>query len=322
MTRSISTPLGALFSILKRAGHISYKDLAALILSEKPMAGGASPISRVNDRTWISRYLVHAPVESVKSDYFMSSEKCAMRIVSRLKKHMSNREIMAMIAGAAGREMVDALVHCGQNPAPYLNMLARLNKEDEFRAEERVEISMVLFTAAALSANVAEATSRALGFAEEIHGSSVTTPLVTPRSREVGNEELREFAKKSSLLGLLRVVDGYVVGSPHWLDPSENSEIEVGAFATGKGSLSNVAADVSRHHARIWHDDTGEWRIEGMGSKNGTVLVSGADRPEVVVVEPPADKREGWRSAPVTIRPGDELVFGKSTRYMVIAGVR
>ena len=321
MARSISTPLGALFSILKRTGRISYKDLAALILSEKPMAGGVSPISRVNDRTWISRYLVHAPVESVKSDYFISCEKCAMRIVSRLKKHMGNGEIMAMIAGPAGREMLDALTHCGQNIAPYINMLARLDKEDEFRTEERVEIAMVLFVAAALSVNVAEATSRALGFAEKIHGSSVTTPLVTPRSREVGNERTREFAEEPVILGLLRVMDGYVVGSPHWLDPNEGSEIEVGAFATGKGSLSNVAADASRHHARIWHDDAGAWYVEGAGSKNGTVLVSGVDRSEVVV-EPPADEREGWESVPVALKPGDELMFGKHTRYVVIAGVR
>lgn len=49
--------------------------------------------------------------------------------------------------------------------------------------------------------------------------------------------------------------------------------------------------------------------------------MSGADRSEVVV-EPPAEARAGWTGAPVAIRPGDELVFGKSTRYVVIAGVR
>ena len=320
MARTISTPLGALFSILKRCGHISYKDLATLILSENPMPGGTSPISRANDRTWISRYLVHAPAESVKRDYFISPEKCAMRIVSRLKKHMNNREIMAMIAGPAGHEMVDALTHCGQNPAPYLNMLARLDREDEFRVEERVEIAMVLFVTAALSANVAEATTGALDFAEEIHGSPVTTPLVTPRSKEMSGERVREFVERPVILGLLRVMDGYVVGSPHWLAPAEASEIEVGAFATGMG-LSSVAADTSRHHARIWHDDADTWYVEGAGSRNGTVLVSGADRSETVV-EPPADEREGWTSAPVALKPGDELVFGKNTRYVVIAGVK
>lgn len=77
---------------------------------------------------------------------------------------------------------------------------------------------------------------------------------------------------------------------------------------------------VSRHHARIRHDG-GRWYVEGTGSTNGTVLVSGADRSEIVV-EPPADERGGWTGESVAIRPGDELVFGKSTRYVVIAGVR
>ena len=318
MAKTPSTPLGALFSILKKHGHISYKDLAALILSEKPLMGGTSPISRVNDRTWISRYLVHAPVESVKSDYFIDYEKCAMRIVARLKKRMSNQAIMTMIAGVSGREMVTALCHRGQNTAPYLNMLTRLSDNDEFRVEERVEIAMVLFVTAALSASVAEATTRAFAFAEEIHGSPVATPLVTPHSKKMRDWDVPE---RSVALGLLRVMDGYVMGSPHWLDPGENSEIEVGAFATGKDSLSDVAADVSRHHACIWHDGAGEWYVKGTGSTNGTVLVSGADRSEIVV-EPPADERGGWTGESVAIRPGDELVFGKSTRYVVIAGVR
>lgn len=51
------------------------------------------------------------------------------------------------------------------------------------------------------------------------------------------------------------------------------------------------------------------------------MLVSGADRSETIV-EPPADEREGWKSTPVALKPGDELVFGKNTRYVVIAGVR
>lgn len=82
-----------------------------------------------------------------------------------------------------------------------------------------------------------------------------------------------------------------------------------------------MAADVSRHHACIWHDGASEWYVKGAGSKNGTVLVSGADRSEIVV-EPPADERGGWTGESVAIRPGDELVFGKSTHYVVIAGVR
>ena len=49
--------------------------------------------------------------------------------------------------------------------------------------------------------------------------------------------------------------------------------------------------------------------------------MSGVNRSEVIV-EPPFDEREGWESGPVALKPGDELVFGKSTHYVVIAGMR
>ena len=307
MAKTSSTPLGAMFSILKRYGGISYKELATLILSEKPLVGGVSPASRVNDRTWVSRYLVHAPAEAVRSEYFVSYEKCAMRIIARLKKRtgntLGNREIMEMVAGTPGQEMVAALQNAGQDATPYLNMLARLDKEGGFRAEERMEIAMVLFVAVALSANVAEATAYALDFTSEIHGASMATPLVTPNSEDADIEGLRErIDGQMTTLGLLRVVESYVMGSPHWLD-------------------AELAEEFSGHHARIWHDGAGAWFVEGSGSKNGTVLVSGVDRSEVIV-EPPADEREGWESVPVALKPGDELVFGKNTHYVVIAGVR
>ena len=142
MAKTSSTPLGAMFSILKRYGGISYKELATLILSEKPLVGGVSPASRVNDRTWVSRYLVHAPAEAVRSEYFVSYEKCAMRIIARLKKRtgntLGNREIMEMVAGTPGQEMVAALQNAGQDATPYLNMLARLDKEGGFRAAWRL----------------------------------------------------------------------------------------------------------------------------------------------------------------------------------------
>lgn len=326
MAKTSSTPLGAMFSILKRYGGISYKELATLILSEKPLAGGVSPASRVNDRTWVSRYLVHAPAEAVRSEYFVSYEKCAMRIIARLKKRtgntLGNREIMEMVAGTPGQEMVAALQNAGQDATPYLNMLARLDKEGGFRAEERMEIAMVLFVAVALSANVAEATAYALDFTSEIHGASMATPLVTPNSEDADIEGLRErIDGQMTTLGLLRVVESYVMGSPHWLDAELAEEFEVGAFATGPDAITDVENDVSGHHARIWHDGAGAWFVEGSGSKNGTVLVSGVDRSEVIV-EPPADEREGWESVPVALKPGDELVFGKNTHYVVIAGVR
>ena len=65
------TPCSALFSAMKKQGGISYKELAGLILSGKPLSDGRSPVSRINDRTWVSRFIVHAPVGSLQDRYFL-----------------------------------------------------------------------------------------------------------------------------------------------------------------------------------------------------------------------------------------------------------
>lgn len=64
------TPCGALFETMKRYGGISHKDLARLVLSGRPLADGKSPLSRCDDRTWVSRFIVHAPVGSLQDRYF------------------------------------------------------------------------------------------------------------------------------------------------------------------------------------------------------------------------------------------------------------
>ena len=63
MPANAATPCSVLFTSLKKHGGISYKELAGLILSGKPLSDGKSPVSRINDRTWISRFIVHAPAD-------------------------------------------------------------------------------------------------------------------------------------------------------------------------------------------------------------------------------------------------------------------
>ena len=71
------TPCGALFETMKRYGGISHKDLARLVLSGRPLADGKSPLSRSDDRTWVSRFIVHAPVGSLQDRYFSDWRRCA-----------------------------------------------------------------------------------------------------------------------------------------------------------------------------------------------------------------------------------------------------
>lgn len=56
------TPCGAMFDIFKRAAHLSHIELCGLVLSSRPLADGRSPQSRAADRSWVSRFIVRAPV--------------------------------------------------------------------------------------------------------------------------------------------------------------------------------------------------------------------------------------------------------------------
>lgn len=63
------TPCGAMFDIFKRAAHLSHIELCGLVLSSRPLADGRSPQSRAADRSWVSRFIVRAPVGTLQERF-------------------------------------------------------------------------------------------------------------------------------------------------------------------------------------------------------------------------------------------------------------
>ncbi|MCI8468839.1 MAG: FHA domain-containing protein [Eggerthellaceae bacterium] len=173
---------------------------------------------------------------------------------------------------------------------------------------------MVLFVAAGCTADVRRAVEATSDFMRSAHGGGLSTPAFALMPRE-GTPRRGEAPAPS--LGLLRVVDGYVCGAPHWVAP-DGEGAEIGALSFADGAVTDVGEDVSGRHARLWNED-GAWLVEGLGSTNGTVLVSAADGSRVVV-EPPARERAGFEPAPVEVRPGDQLLLGGTTAFLVLEG--
>lgn len=153
-----------------------------------------------------------------------------------------------------------------------------------------------------------KAAAFALEYAQTSHGGRLAaTPAIMMRDDDA--EDAREIEPLPLSLGLLRVVDGYVKGSPHWVDPG-SKEIEIGALALGDGDIADVGAGASAHHARLVREGAA-WFVRDLGSTNGTEIVSGATGERMVV-------HEGSTSR---LSAGDRLVLGDDTVFIVIEGV-
>lgn len=112
------TPCGAMFDIFKRAAHLSHIELCGLVLSSRPLADGRSPQSRAADRSWVSRFIVRAPVGTLQQRYFAEYGTSAARIMSQLalrqRNPMDSTAVINMVCGSAGEPMVRALEECHQ----------------------------------------------------------------------------------------------------------------------------------------------------------------------------------------------------------------
>ena len=187
MVTNDKTPCAVLFETLKKHGGISNKELASLVLSGRPLSDGRSPVSRVGDRTWVSRFIVHAPIGSLQERYFCDFGVSALRIVARLKSRegraLSSEDVFDLVAGEPGRSMQDVLVACHQDATVYRNMLDRLSEKSGYTVDERAEIAMVLFVSAGCSGNVRKAIECTLDFSQSAYGRRpVTSPMASSDS--------------------------------------------------------------------------------------------------------------------------------------------
>lgn len=304
------TPCGAMFAIFKRHAHISNLELCEMILSSKPLSEGRSPVSRAQDRSWVSRYIVHAPVGTLQERYFSDYGVAASRVLSKLRSSRSNRlandQIVEMVCGPAGKPLEEALAACHQDVNLYRNALARLAGSAGMGSYERAESVMVLFIAAGCSANVRASVTYALDYANTTCGGGTSTPL----HAAVASLHGAEAEHAAAPLGLMPIEGDFVAGDPHWVEPSEQG-IELGALCVGDGDITAVGPDVSARHAHLWCNAGGAWFVEDLGSTNGTRIEDGST----------GEVRELAAGVPAQLRAGDLLRLGATTTFAIMAGL-
>ena len=143
---------------------------------------------------------------------------------------------------------------------------------------------------------------------DRLTGPRVSTPAPSALADPAPGEKDLSRKRPVPSLGLLRVADGYVTGSIWWVDPAGEGCV-VGSLATGADGLTDVQADVSSRHLRVWRDEDAWWAMD-LGSTNGSWLTpAGGER---VRLESGVCRQ---------VRPADELTLGAGTSFVLVEGL-
>lgn len=104
------TPRSVMFDDLRKFGGITNRDTAWMLLRSTPMAGGKAPRDRVDERAFLSREVVHAPVERPRPELFADITQTAQNITARLISNLGGSEMArAMVAEHYSGEAADTM---------------------------------------------------------------------------------------------------------------------------------------------------------------------------------------------------------------------
>lgn len=308
------TPCGVLFDTFKSFAGISNHDVAEVILSDRPMAGGRSPRQRIDDKSYLSRIIVHSRPGDLSPSTFVDFQQSAHTLFSLMRSSagsgLSALAISDYFGGIGAREMAHACEEYGLDDRLYLNTVNRLTSLKTANDVEVAYLLVLLFLETGCLQDTRAASGQVISYVER----ELNTQPATQATQEFNNVQPKHA--KDVRLALFRVIDNRIRGRAHTLS-IEPEGTEIGYLATGPDSITDVEGTVSRHHLRIFRDIDGIWYAQGLGSRNGSILVSGEDRSETVI-EPPREEAAGVPRIDVQIRPGDQLRLARDIVFMVV----
>ncbi len=297
------SPCGALFDFLKKYGRIKHSEAAALLLSGKPLSDGKSALARAGEPTWLSRFIVNAPQETLQRTYFSDPGISSIKIASRLVANHGVEHALELADSRCKEALLDALEPYGQARALFSNSYERFRHAPGLSACEHLEAVMVLCVSTAVLGNVREAVLYTLDYCRTIWGG---VAMKTLEASPLPNSQ--KPTGSASPLGLLKVVDGHCNGSAYWIQPGFDGCV-IGSMALNEFDISDVGPHVSAQHARIW-DENGAWFIEDLDSTNGTVVSRNGEN--CAIVNSPEDNR-------FELKPGDQLILANETRFILVS---
>ena len=128
------TPSSLMYADLKNFGGITNKQAARVLLSDKVSYGGQAPRDRVEQRTFLSREVVHVTPDRVNPYLFADFSLSAQTICSRMKARLgpNARSLVCQhYAGEAASAMQQVLEYYRRDATVYRNEVARIMGANE-----------------------------------------------------------------------------------------------------------------------------------------------------------------------------------------------
>lgn len=310
---NVETPSSVMYSILKQL-KLSNKEAASLLLSDTQMHGGQLLMDRIEERTFLFR-LTHGNPGEYPESYFANLSNVAQTLCARAVRNGSSVSSMVDLAEhLSGQPLADMEAACkeaGLDGSLFSNLVKSTKEHPGLSEANRASAIMLAYIAVGCLGDSARATELVNGFLASTASRGFQT--------ELANESAYSESPKSEdiKIALVRVIDGALdLNSMHVLNTDEDGTV-IGSMATDSSSINDVGPLVSKKHVRVYRDNAGAWWAQGLGSTNGTKLIDGADKHEVVVEAPKAE-RGGASSKPVPLHVGDALHLAGTTVFLTI----
>ena len=312
------TPSSAMFDDLRRFGGISHRSAAGTLISKDVTYGGKPLTLRLDDKTFLSREVVHAQPGKLPPELFGDFVDSAKTLTARLISAQGGGkngcvEVVAHYRGQAAQAMEDALATCGIDRVPYANAVQRIMSLDLDADGDRALLLVMLFVATGCLADPSAAADRVDLLATSELSASLGT-LVSSGAPEDPSPDTEALPQ----LGLVRLVGGAFRPPIHQLSGAPGGTV-IGCLPVGPSTIADVDQDVSRMHVRIWRDGA-HWYAMDLGSTNGTRIISGADKSIHTIGHGTQQGAPDARQTPETfeIRNSDIICLGATTRFLVM----
>lgn len=311
------TPSSVLYTDFRQFGGIAHRDTAQIVLNGSALYGGKPLRQRIDDKTFLSREIVHARPHALPPELFSDFAASAQRLCARLIAAYGGgangcSKVIAHYRGAAARAMAEALETAGIDAAPYHNMVRKIMSLAIEPESDRALLLVMLFVITGCLASPAAAINAIDAFANVALSISLDT-LVAAHGATA------DAPAPSAMphLGLIRLIDGAFRPPIYRLSTAAEGTV-LGCLPSGPSTIADVDPDVSRNHARIWCDGM-RWFIADLGSTNGTRVISGADKSLHDLADSRDPRMQGVNvSQPFEISNSDIICLGATTRFLVM----